>query len=150
MTYFDWAATGVVDENILQEAMHILIEYGANPSSIHDAGIAAKHKLEEARQRCAKALGVSAQTIIFTSGGTESNCLPIISLLQRQAKGSILINATEHATVREQAYAMERCGWNVIQIPCDNRGIVQPDSVVRLLQDDTALVCVIAVNNETG
>lgn len=148
--YFDWAATAPADEDILAEAVKVSIDYSANPGSVHEAGIQAKHKLEEARKRCATALGVKDNTIIFTSGGTESNYIPIVSLLQRQGTGSILISAIEHSAVKEQALSMERRGWKVITVPCDTNGIVQPESVMQKLQDDTALVCIMAVNNETG
>ncbi len=150
MHYFDWAATSLPNKNILKQALDISIEFDANPSGVHKKSIDAKHTLEEARNRCAKVLGVKENTIIFTSGGTESNYIPIVSLLQRQAVGSILISSIEHSAVKEQALSMERCGWKVIQIPVDKNGIVQPQSVIEKLQDDTALVCVMGVNNETG
>ena len=150
MNYFDWASTSLPNKNILQEALEVSIEFSANPSGVHKKSIEAKHKLDEARSRCAKILGVKENTLIFTSGGTESDYIPIVSLLQKQAVGSILISSIEHSAIKEQALSMERCGWKVIQIPVDKNGIVQPQTIIEKLQDDTALVCVMGVNNETG
>ena len=68
--YFDWAATAPPDEEILTKALKHSIEHWGNPSSIHKAGTDAKKALETARKRAAQALGVNAENIFFTSGGT--------------------------------------------------------------------------------
>lgn len=148
--YFDWAATALADEDILKEALEQSLAAGANPSSVHGEGLKARHAFEEARSRCAKALGVKAETIIFTSGGTESDQIPILSLLRRPQKGSLLISAVEHPAVSAQAELMKNCGWRLITAPCDKKGIVTPEAVVSRLEEDTALVCIMVVNNETG
>lgn len=148
--YFDWAATALPDSEILKEALEISIKYSGNPSSAHKAGISAKEILTDARKRCAKVLNVKPETIIFTSGGTESDCIPIVSLLQRPSKGSIVISGIEHPAVREQALMLKNCGWQVFVAMPDKNGIVTPEAVIEQLKDDTALVCVMAVNNETG
>ena len=148
--YFDWAATALADEDILHEALEQSLSVGANPSSVHGEGIKARHAFEDARARCAKALGVKPDTVIFTSGGTESDQIPILALLRRPQKGSIIISAIEHPAVSAQAELMKNCGWRLITAPCDKNGIVTPDAVVSRVEDDTALVCIMAVNNETG
>ncbi len=150
MNYFDWAATSLPNKKILQEALDISIEYSANPSGVHKKSIEAKKKIDEARKRCAQVLDVQESTIIFTSGGTESNYIPIVTLLQRPSTGSILVSSIEHSAVKEQALSMERCGWKVIPIPVNKNGIIEPQTVVEKLQDDTALVCIMGVNNEMG
>ena len=148
--YFDWAATSPADRGIALEALNVSQEFYANPSSVHKAGIDAHAKIEEARKRCARVLNILPGTLIFTSGGTESNHIPILSLLTRPSAGSILIGSTEHAAVREQAYALKHAGWTVLTADCTKSGIIGPDEVLKKLRDDTALVCVMAVNNETG
>ena len=148
--YFDWAATAPGDEDIWNEALRISLENGANPSSVHGAGIEARHIIEDCRKRCAAALGISEQSVVFTSGGTESDHLPMLSLLQRPSKGTILVSAIEHPALQNQAEMMKRCGWKVVSVPPDSRGIVTPEAVTSRLTPDTALVCVMAVNNETG
>ena len=148
--YFDWAATSVADEEILHTALEESIKVCGNPSSIHSAGRLAREKLEEARERCAKVLGVKAQSLYFTSGGTESDAIPLLSLLYKEARGSVLISAIEHPAIREQALAMKKCGWKVDTVLPGKDGIITADAVAEKIKDDTHLVCIMAVNNETG
>ena len=75
--YCDWASTALFDTEILEKAFKTSIEFAGNPSSVHKKGIDAKNILQNARKRSAKILGVKEENIIFTSGGTESNHLPI-------------------------------------------------------------------------
>ena len=148
--YFDWAATSPVDKELLQKAVDISCENWANPSSTHEAGKKAREILEEARNRCAVSLNVNPRTIYFTSGGTESDQLVLLSLLAKPSKGTVLISSIEHPAVREQAQSLVKCGWNVISLPSDEYGIISAETVKQHLTDDTMLVCIMAVNNETG
>lgn len=148
--YFDYAATSLPDKEILEKALAMSLEYSGNPSSVHQEGIKAKNLLEEMRNRCAKVLGVKAENLYFTSGGTESDHIPFLSLLNRPNKGSVVISNIEHPAVREIAESLKKTGWKVINAPCNNLGIVEPETVISKLQDDTALVSVMTVNNETG
>ncbi len=148
--YFDWAATSPADEDILKEAVEATLQNWGNPSSSHEVGKKAHGLLEEARERAAKALGLPASSIYFTSGGTESDQIPLLAQLCKPAKGTVLISSIEHPAVREQAFALKNCGWNVVQLPVDKNGIVTPESVTGCLTSDTTLVCIMAVNNETG
>ena len=148
--YFDWAATSPADEDILKEALEETLECWGNPSSTHAVGKKARELFEAARTRAAKALGVKPETVFFTSGGTESDQIPLLSVLAKPMKGTVLVSSIEHPAIREQADALKNCGWNVIQIPSDNYGIIQPEAVTSLITNDTVLICIMAVNNETG
>ena len=148
--YFDWAATSPADEDILNQAVELTLKDWGNPSSTHKIGKNARTLLEQARERAAKALGVPSSTVYFTSGGTESDQIPILAQLSKPSAGTVLISSIEHPAVREQALALKNCGWNVLQIPADKNGIITPQAVKELLTSDTTLVCVMAVNNETG
>ncbi len=148
--YFDWAATSPSDEEILKDALETSLRNWGNPSSTHQLGKEAKKALTQAREKAAEVLGVKAETIYFTSGGTESDQIPLLALLNKPSKGSVLISSIEHPAVREEAKALEKCGWKVISIPADEKGIITPQAVEKLLTKDTMLVCVMAVNNETG
>jgi len=148
--YFDWAATSPADEDILKQAVELTLKDWGNPSSTHKIGKNARTLLEQARERAAKALGVPSSTVYFTSGGTESDQIPILAQLSKPSAGTVLISSIEHPAVREQALALKNCGWNVLQIPADKNGIITPQAVKELLTSDTTLVCVMAVNNETG
>ncbi len=148
--YFDWAATSPADEDILKEALLESLECWGNPSSTHEVGKKARQLFEEARGRAATALGVKPETIYFTSGGTESDQIPLLSVLAKPMKGTVLVSSIEHPAIREQSEALKNCGWKVIQIPADSDGIIQPQTVADLITSDTVLVCIMAVNNETG
>ena len=148
--YFDWAATSPADEDILKESLEETLECWGNPSSTHSVGKQARELFEAARTRAAKALGVKPDTIYFTSGGTESDQIPLLSVLAKPMKGTVLVSSIEHPAIREQSEALKNCGWNVVQIPADSDGRITPDAVTSLLTSDTVLVCIMAVNNETG
>lgn len=150
MKYFDWAATTPPDGDILEKALSISQKSWGNPSSIYEFGKTARQVLDEARARAATALGCKAEQIFFTSGGTESDHLPMLSILNRPQRGTVLISAIEHPAIREMKSSLKNCGWNVAVIPSDSRGIITKDAVMNALTDDTVLVCVMAVNNETG
>ena len=148
--YLDWAATTPPDREILAEAMAVSLERYGNPSSVHEPGKNARATLEDARTKAAAALGVKPETIFFTSGGTESNHLPMLSLLQRPVRGTIAISAIEHPSIVEQARMLELTGWKTLVIPVTPDGFVTPDAVLSTIRDDTSFVAVMAVNNETG
>ena len=148
--YFDWAATSPADEDILHQAVELTLKDWGNPSSSHEVGKNAHTLLEQARERAAKALGVPSSTVYFTSGGTESDQIPLLAQLAKPAAGTILISSIEHPAVREQALVLKKCGWNIVQLAADKNGIITPETVTQALSSDTTLVCIMAVNNETG
>lgn len=148
--YFDWAASAPLDEALVSAAFNETLRVWGNPSSAHRAGKEADAALNHARKKAAAALEVCENHIYFTSGGTESNQIPLLSVLNRPQKGCVLISALEHPAIREQAAVLKKCGWTVEPIPSDKNGIVQPEAVQNLLSDRTVLVCVMAVNNEMG
>lgn len=148
--YFDWAATSPVDEDILKESLEESLECWGNPSSTHAVGKKARELFENARARAAAALGVKPECVYFTSGGTESDQIPLLSVLSKPMKGTVLVSSIEHPAIREQSEALKNCGWKVVQIPADDDGVIKPQAVVQLLTVDTVLVCIMAVNNETG
>jgi len=144
--YFDWAAT----------APPVFISNTAcpfgNPSSPHSEGRAARDALENARARCAAVLKVPAGTLYFTSGGTESNCIPLYSFLPRPGGGRILASAGEHASISENVRALERLGKPVGSIPLDSAGRVTPALLSQTFEKyrDARCAAIMAVNNEVG
>lgn len=150
LLYFDWAATAPMEADIIRQAAEIAIQHFGNPSSTHLAGANAKSLLAQIRSACAKTLEVKPEQLFFTSGGTEANHLPLLSLLQRPAAGTVVISAIEHPAIREQADMLRHCGWKVVQVRPGSTGIVEPDAIQAALTNDTILVCLMAVNNETG
>lgn len=148
--YFDWAATAPADPAILQNALNRTIETYGNPSSAHKAGQAAKRLLDEARAQCADALGVQPSQLFFTSGGTEADHIPLLSVLTRPGKGNIIASAIEHPALREQCAQLAKLGYTVDFVAPDKDGFIRPESVAHKITGDTLFVTVMAVNNETG
>ncbi len=148
--YLDWAATSPADCSILQEALELSCDAYGNPSSAHLEGKKAAALLCEARKRCARALNVKDETIIFTSGGTEADHLPLLALLQRPVRGTVAVSAIEHPAILELARLLENTGWKTLIIPADREGFITPEAVLETIRNDTAFVAVMAVNNETG
>ena len=146
--YFDWAATAL--PAALRSSSRI--PFG-NPSSPHAEGRRAREALEDARFRCAAALGVDAKTLYFCSGGTEANALVLHFLLLRKGPaGTVLYSAVEHPSLRENALVLKRLGLPVRQIPVGKDGRVSGEFFSAALDraERPLLAAVMAVNNETG
>ena len=148
--YLDWAATAPPDAEVSAIAAEKARECWGNPSSLHEAGRAARESLEAARSQCAAALGVPANTLFFTSGGTEADHIPLLSLLNRPAPASAIISAIEHPAIANQARILKRLGWKIIEVSPDECGIVRPEAVAAAAREDTVFAAVMSVNNETG
>lgn len=148
--YFDWAATAIPDQDILEAALKESLESWANPSSVHTAGKEARAVLEKARADCANVLGVLAKQIVFTSGGTESDHIPLLAILNRPEKGNIAVSSIEHPALREMADELKKCGIEPRFIPADKNGFITPEAVLQTVDAKTLFVSVMAVNNETG
>lgn len=113
---------------------------GANPSSVHAQGRAARRVLEEAREAVARALGSTPGAVVFTSGGTEADALAVHALGRGRR---LIIGATEHDAVRSAALGAEI-------LPVDGCGRADLAALRRLLAGGPALVCLMLANNETG
>lgn len=150
MIYLDWAATSIPHEDIILSACKKACVEFANPSSKHFKGLAAKTLLENARNDISLCLNVKPETIFFTSGGTESDHLPLLSVMSAQRQCSIAISNLEHSALSEQTKALERRGYKILTIPSDNKGFIRPEAVLKTVQEDTAFISVMAVNNEIG
>ena len=148
--YFDWAATAIPDQDILEAALKESLAAWANPSSVHAAGKEARAALEKARSDCAAVLGVQAKQIFFTSGGTESDHIPLLAILNRPEKGNVAVSSIEHPALREMAEELKKCGIEPRLIPADKNGFVTPEAVLQTVDEKTLFVSVMAVNNETG
>jgi len=156
-TYLDWAASAPPEPAALEEAREVSARYFANPSSPHRAGKSAEDRLAAARAQCAASLGVEPKEIVFTSGGTESNTGVLLSLLDRHRLGGverqktrIVTTAIEHASIYEQALGLQGHGIACSVVRPKPDGRVSPDAIGEALQDDTVMVSVMLVNNETG
>jgi cysteine desulfurase len=156
--YLDYNATTPIAPSVREAMAPFLAEHYGNPSSGHALGRAAHEAIVDARMQAAMLIGADPETIVFTSGGTESNNLALkgvmlaagMPMAGRHASGRLAISAIEHPAIVEPARFLERMGFELTIIPCDRRGVVTPDAVRRALTDDTLLVSIMHANNETG
>ncbi len=152
--YLDYAATTPVDPAVAAAMAECLERDGdfANPSSTHSFGRAAAQRVETARAQIAERIGATAESIILTSGATESDNLALQGVMHAcRERGNHLITArTEHKAVLDTAAALERRGYAVTYLDCDSDGLIDPDSVEAAITDATVLVSIMHLNNETG
>jgi cysteine desulfurase len=153
--YMDYAATTPVDERVAERMADCLCRRGcfANPaSSSHEPGRQARGLVEEARRNVAAMIGAGPTEIIWTSGATESDNLAIKGAAHFHADRGrhIVTSRTEHKAVLDTCRQLEREGFQVTYVLPGDGGVVGPAQVERVLRDDTVLVSVMHVNNETG
>ena len=150
MIYLDYAASCPPYAEVVARATDILANSYGNPSSLHRSGAAARAVLQESRKELAKLLQVRPEEIFFTSGGTEANNWAVKMGCLASGRRHIVCSAAEHSSVIEAVRAMEHRGFRVSWILPDSAGHISPAQVMAALTCDTALLCVQAVNNETG
>lgn len=148
MVYLDHAATTPVLPQAAQAVGRAMERFG-NPSARYSLGREAAGALEEARAQVADALGCGREEVVFTSGGTEGDNWAV-SAARARKKGHIITSAVEHSAVLEPVKALAQQGFEVTLLPVDAAGKVSPDDLSAALREDTVLVSLMLVNNETG
>jgi cysteine desulfurase len=152
--YLDYMATTPVDPLVIAKMLPYLGLDGtfANAGSKHSAGQQAALAIDQARTEIATTLGCSAESLIFTSGVTESNNIAILGAARfYQRKGKHLITmSTEHKSVLEPFRQLEREGFDVTYLPPLPSGLLDLNLLHATLRHDTILVSIMHVNNEIG
>ena len=152
--YLDYAATTPLAPEALaaMQAVYRSETVVGNPSSPHPAGCRAAAILEDARASIARLISAQPDEILFTSGATEANNLALrggASFRAHRGRHVVTV-ATEHKAVLESAAALQDDGFAVTVLRPDSLGRVSPDALEAALRDDTTLVSIMHVNNETG
>ena len=151
MIYLDNNATTPVDPRVREAMLPYLGEKFGNPSSAHSAGRAAREAIERAREQLARLLGAAADTLIFTSGGTESINTALRGALAAQpGKRHIVTSSIEHSATKNLCEQLEREGCEVTWLGVDAGGRPDIGEYARALRSDTAVVSLVWANNETG
>lgn len=150
--YFDNAATTKVCPEAAEAVLAAMTEDYGNPSSGYKLGRNAAAKLKTAREQVASALGAKPEEVYFTSGGTEGDnwAIRASAHLMRHRGHHIITGASEHDAVRKTMQSLEQDGWEVTYIAPDKSGRTPVEAVLDAVRDDTVLVSVMMVNNETG
>lgn len=150
--YLDHNATTPVDPRVRAAMLPYLDELFGNASSVeHAHGHAAGQAVDKARQQVADAIGARPNEILFTSGCSEANNIALLGVARAHPdKRHIVTSSIEHPAVLEPCRALEREGWRVTVLGVDEAGTVDLDALAASLCDDTALVSIMAANNEVG
>lgn len=149
--YLDNNATTRVAPEVLEDMFPYLKELYGNPSSMHTFGGQLHRKVEEARIKVAQLIGAEPEEIIFTSCGTESDNTAIMSAVESLPhKRHIITSRVEHPAVLNFCKHLARKGFRVTFLPVNNYGQLNIDEVLKVTDEDTALVSFMYANNETG
>ncbi|MGD8427198.1 MAG: cysteine desulfurase family protein [Balneolaceae bacterium] len=148
--YFDHAATTPVDERVFEAMKPYFIEHYGNANSAHQLGNDAKVAVEEAREKIAEFIGAEPAEIIFTSGGTESDNAAIKGVVNATGKTEVITSPLEHHAVLHSAEALKRQGVKPVYLEPDPKGFIEPGQVAEAINENTALVSLMHVNNEIG
>lgn len=150
--YFDNSATTKTLPEVNEKMLYILENVYANPSSLHSLGMKAEKEFRQAKNILADTLSCREDEIYITSGGTESDNMAILGYIQavKRKAGHILVSGAEHPGVYEAAKHAADEGFEVEEIGVDKNGVIVLSDIENKLRKDTALVCVMHVNNEVG
>lgn len=148
--YLDYAATTPLDERVLAAMTPYWQADFANPSSLHAPGQRARRAVEEARERVAAAIGGAPKEIIFCSGATEAANHALRAVAALKPGGHIVTSALEHSAVLASCRYLEKKGHPVSYLKPDEHGEITPAGVKGSLREETILVALMHVNNETG
>lgn len=150
--YLDNAATTMVCPEAIAAAADAMAHCYGNPSSTHTKGREAKKLLDSSRRKIADALGCTPAELYFTSCGSESDNWALISgaeYMKRRGR-HIISSAVEHDAIRRTLDELEHRGYEITRLTPDKSGAIPVQSVIDAVRDDTILVSLMMVNNETG
>ena len=151
MIYLDNSATTRQYDEVTELMYRMAKENYGNPSSLHTLGFDAGNILFDARRNIEDLMHPGGE-VIFTSGGTESDNMALVSTARklRRRGNHILTTRIEHPAVLETCRRLADDGFEVEYLSVDSSGCIDPDAVSGSLREDTIIVSVMAVNNETG
>ena len=149
--YFDNNATTAIAPEVIEAMQPYLLEHFGNPSSFYSIARCVRRAVEEARAQIAGLLGATAEEVIFTSCGTESDNAALNSALEAfPDRRHVITTAVEHPAVLNFAKRLQGKGYRVTFLPVDRKGQIDCAHLRAVLADDTAVVSVMHANNETG
>jgi len=150
--YLDHAATTPLRREVLDAMMPLLTSDFGNPSSVHGHGRMARAALDEAHERLARGLNAQPREVIFTGGGSEAINLAVKGVAWAgKGRGNRLVtSAVEHHAVLHSLRHLEKFGFEVVVLPVDRYGRLDPEQLDQAINDRTILVSLMLANNEVG
>lgn len=154
MIYLDNASTTKIDPSVLDAMMPFLTDEYGNPGTIYGLGRRAKEAVEKARAQVAKFIGAKPEQIIFTSGGTEANNMvfsSLLSFLEQSEKTHVITTSSDHVSVLDSARNLcIKRGFDLTELQVNHHGCVELGNLKSELRENTGLVSIMYMNNETG
>lgn len=150
MIYLDNAASTQIHREVLDAMLPYLQELYGNPSSIHRYGRLAHKAIEKARKQVADLINADPSEIFFTSGGTESNNTALCGIALKNHGLQLITSAIEHDAILEPCKKLEKSGFDVVYLPVDEFGSVDPQILKNKITEKTCLVSIMFGNNEVG
>lgn len=151
--YLDYQATTPCDPRVIEKMMPYFTEHYGNPHSRnHALGWTAEKACEDARAQVADLISANPKEIVFTSGATESNNLALKGVMDfyGDEKNHIITCVTEHKCILDTCRHLETKGFTVTYLPVQQNGLIDLKDLEKAITDKTALVSIMAVNNEIG
>ena len=150
--YLDYNASTPIAPAVAEVMRSALTEGYGNPSSLHWAGTPARTLVEKSRGQVAALLGCDPDEIVFTSGGSEANNMALKGtyFASDRTHRQIITTTVEHPAIVEPCRFLERLGAEIIWLPVDRFGRVDPEDLRRAITDDTVLISIMQANNEVG
>lgn len=152
MIYLDYSATTKTCDEVLDTFIKCSKEFIGNPNSLHELGVKSKNLIDSATQQIAELLNVKPNEIIYTSGATESNNLVIKGICDKyKSRGKHIITThLEHSSIYGPLDYLKNFGYIIDYIKLDENGQVDLENLKKLINEDTILVSICAVNSEIG
>src|SRR5437867_4502060 len=152
--YLDCNATAPIEPRVCEQVVRFLSEeFGNAGSRTHEFGNRAKVAVQRAREQVASVVNVKPEEVIFTSGATESNNIAILGLAshgEQTNRRHIVSTQIEHKAVLEPLEFLQKSGFEITLVRPTKGGYVEPEAIREAVREDTLLVSVMHVNNETG
>lgn len=150
MIYLDNAASTQIHDDVLDSMLPYLKEQFGNPSSIHRYGRLTRKAVEKARKQIAELINANPSEIFFTSGGTESNNTALCGIALKRPDSQIITSSVEHDAVLMPCKKLGDSGFDVLYLPVDNFGMIDPLLLKNKISKKTCLVSIMFGNNEVG
>lgn len=148
--YLDYNATSPVREEAIDAYFAAVRDGYGNPGSVHAAGRRARRLQDEAREKMADAVGASPPEVYFVSGGTEGDNIAVVGTAAMYGRGHVITSSIEHAAVLQACRKLDAGAFDVTYLDPDAHGRIDPAAVRGAIREDTILISVMWVNNETG
>lgn len=152
MIYLDYSATTPVLKEVLDSYNKVTIDYFGNPNSLHSLGVKSRELLNSATKQISNIFKIKEEEIIYTSGSTEANNLALIgSALAHGKRGShIVVSKLEHESIYGICNYLESIGFYIDYVKNTADGVIDLDDLKGLINENTILVSICAVNSELG